>query len=462
MTAERNILDEFAAIIGAGNVLTGADVAARHDSYPHGAAMSALAILRPATTAEVAAILRLCNAHGIAVIAQGGRTGLVGGGRTRPGDIALSFERMVAIAAIDSLGGTMLVEAGAPLQRVQEAAQAAGLCYPVDLGARGSATIGGTIATNAGGNSVLRYGMTRDQILGLEVVLADGTILSSLNRMMKNNAGYDLKQMFIGSEGTLGLVTRAVLRLRPEPGPRATAWLGVADFDAVLGLLALAGRESSGALTSFEVMWPSFLDAVLPGGRHQPPLSGGHAFHILVEIMSRQAETQMAQILEAGWEQGLIADATLATSDSQTRALWAIRDDIEALVGGLQPLFLYDISLPQVAMTGYLAELHAALEARWPGAVLVVFGHVADGNLHVCIHTGDESDHHAVDDLVYGLLRPLMGSVSAEHGIGLDKRAYLDVTRSAEEIALMARLKQLLDPRGILNPGKILGGAAAG
>ncbi len=453
------MLRDFAAIVGENHVLVGADVAARHDTYPPGPAMAALGIVRPASTAEVAAILRYCDAHGVAVIPQGGRTGLVSGGKTRAGDVALSFERMTAIEAIDIPGSTMIVQAGVPLQRVQEAALEAGMTYPVDLGARGSATIGGTIATNAGGNSVLRYGMTRDQILGLEVVLADGTVLSNMNRMMKNNAGYDLKQMFIGSEGTLGVVTRAVLRLRPEPGVRATAWLGAGDFDAVLALLALAGRESSGALTSFEVMWPSFLDAVLPSGRHQPPLNGEHAFHILIEIVSRHAQDQLQLILEAAWEQGLITDATLATSDAQAHALWAIRDDIEALVGGLRPLFLYDISLPQVAMVGYLGQLRAALDARWPGAALVVFGHVADGNLHVCIHTGDESDHHAVDDMVYGLLRPLAGSVSAEHGIGLDKRDYLDVTRTAEEIALMGRLKHLLDPNGTLNPGKVLRGA---
>lgn len=456
MTRASEVLRDLAGIVGESHVLVGADIAARHDTYPPGPPMSALAILRPATTAEVAAILRYCDSHGIAVIPQGGRTGLVSGGRTRGGDVALSFERMTAIEAIDLPGSTMIVQAGVPLQRVQEAALEAGMTYPVDLGARGSATIGGTIATNAGGNSVLRYGMTRDQILGLEVVLADGTILSSMNRMMKNNAGYDLKQMFIGSEGTLGVVTRAVLRLRPEPGARATAWLGVANFDDVLALLALAGRESSGALTSFEVMWPSFLDAILPSGRHQPPLAGSHDFHILIEVVSRHSHDQLQQILEAGWEQGLIADATLATSDAQARALWAIRDDIETLVGGLRPLFLYDISLPQVAMTGYLAALRAALSERWSGSVLVVFGHVADGNLHVCIHTGDEAAHHAVDDIVYGLLRPLAGSVSAEHGIGLDKRDYLDVTRSTEEIALMTRLKSLLDPNGTLNPGKVL------
>ena len=458
MTREIDVRRDLERIVGEKNVLVGADIASRHDTYPPGAPMSALAIVRPATTAEVSAILRYCDGCGIAVIPQGGRTGLVSGGKTGVADIALSFERMTAIEAIDRHGSTMTVQAGVQLQRVQEAALASGMSYPVDLGARGSATIGGTISTNAGGNSVLRYGMTRDQILGLEVVLADGTILSSMNRMMKNNAGYDLKQMFIGSEGTLGIVTRAVLRLRPEARPRATAWVGLANFDDVLALLALAGRESSGALTCFEVMWPSFLDAVVRPGGHQLPLAGEHAFHVLIEVASRNSQDQFSHILEAGWEQKIIADATLATSEAQASALWAIRDDIETLVSGLRPLFLYDISLPQVAMVGYLDALQAALRERWPRAVLIVFGHVADGNLHVCIHTGDEAGHVAVDDMVYGLLRPLSGSISAEHGIGLDKRDYLDVTRTPDEVALMARLKKLLDPNGTLNPGKVLAG----
>ncbi len=458
MVKEIDALRDLGRIVGDKNVLVGADIAARHDTYPPGAPMSALAIVRPATTTEVSALLRYCDDHGIAVIPQGGRTGLVSGGKTRAADIALSFERMTAIEAMDQHGSTMTVQAGVPLQRVQEAALAAGMSYPVDLGARGSATIGGTISTNAGGNSVLRYGMTRDQILGLEVVLADGTVLSSMNRMMKNNAGYDLKQMFIGSEGTLGIVTRAVLRLRPEAGPRATAWVGLANFDDVLALLTLAGRESSGGLTCFEVMWPSFLDAVVLAGGHQMPLATLHAFNVLIEIASRNSQTQLEHILEAGWEQGLIADAALAASEAQARALWAIRDDIETLVSGLRPLFLYDISLPQVAMVGYLDALQSALRDRWLRSVLIVFGHVADGNLHVCIHTGDEAGHGAVDDIVYGLLRPLSGSVSAEHGIGLDKRNYLDVTRTRDEIALMARLKKMLDPKGTLNPGKVLAG----
>jgi FAD/FMN-containing dehydrogenase len=329
--------------------------------------------------------------------------------------------------------------------------------YPIDIGARGSATIGGNIATNAGGNRVLRFGMTREQVLGLEVVLADGEILSSMNTLLKNNAGYDLKQLFIGSEGTLGIVTRAVLRLRPALSGVATALLAVDSFDAVLGLLPRLTAAAAGGLSSFEVMWGDFWKAVLASGRHQPPFQEAHPFYVLVEMAGSNAEGALERAIEAAWEEGLLASAVIAQSQSQAEAMWAIREDLTGLVSALEPAFGYDISLPQRHMDAYCAELRRRLLEVSPEARLIVFGHLGDCNLHIGIaNTGNRLTHAQSDSLVYALLAPLRGSVSAEHGIGLDKRPYLGVTRSASEIALMRRLKMLLDPHNLLNPGKVV------
>ena len=455
IAAVQDTITQLRTIVGEAHVLVGEDISNRWDGYPLGEPMQALCIVRPASTAEVSSVLAYCNETGLKVVPQGGRTGMAGGARTDIGEVALSLERLRAIGEVDLTAGTICVEAGAPLQSVQEAARAAGLSYPIDLGARGSATIGGTISTNAGGNSVFRFGMTREQVLGLEVVLADGTILSSMNRLIKNNTGYDLKQLFIGAEGTLGVVTRAVLRLRPDPGERATAFVGLHRFEDVLAFMVLASASADGALTSFEVMWQSFLDRILGQASHTPPLSETFPFYVLVEIVSHNSAALIETVLQRAWDQGIIADAALAQSNAQTSAFWAIRDDIDALIAALKPVFLYDISLPQVSMEAYVHRLHERLSLIWEHVELVVFGHIADGNLHLFVSTGDAGDHKAVDAIVYDLLRPLSGSVSAEHGIGLEKRNYLEVSRSSDELATMKRLKSALDPNGILNPGKI-------
>ncbi len=455
-TGHSTMLGDLADIVGERNVLTGEDVRQRSDTWLLTREMQAACIVRPATTEEVAAVAAYCDRHGLKLVPQGGRTGLAGGACTEPSDVALSLERMVAIGSVDRSGLTIAVEAGAPLQAVQEAAEAEGFLYPVDLGARGSATIGGTIATNAGGNSVFRYGMTRDQVLGLEVVLADGTVLSSMNRLIKNNAAYDLKHMFVGSEGTLGIVTRAVLRLRPTPGYKATAFIGVSSFDAVIELLLLASKESDGALNSFEVMWPSFMAAVMKCGHHRAPLDAQHAFYVLAEIVSHRAGEMMEHVVGLAWERGLVEDAAIAQNVAQGGSFWAIRDDIEALMANMKPVQLYDISLPQSDMAAYVDDLDAALHRSWPDARLAVFGHVADGNLHIVISIGENEHQDAVDALVYAPLEALGGSVSAEHGIGLEKRPYLHHSRSTQEIAMMKRLKAALDPHSTLNPGKVI------
>jgi FAD/FMN-containing dehydrogenase len=419
-----------------------------------------LAILRPASTAEVSAILRIAHAAGAAVVPWGGRTGLVDGAQAE-GALALSLERMTAIEEIDVEAATLTVQAGCPLQTACEAAEARHLLLPLDLGSRGSATIGGTISTNAGGNRVLRYGMMRDMVLGLEAVLADGTVVTAMNGLIKNNAGYDIKQLFIGSEGTLGVVTRAVLRLRPQALSQDVALLGVQRFDDLPRLLRHLERRLGGTLSAFEVMWKSFHDLVTTEpAKGRPLLSVDYPYYVLVETLGADpaldAERLQAALADAA-ELDLIADAVLARSETQAKAMWALRDDV-AQVARDGPILTFDVSLKISAMETYVAELEAALQTRWQGTRLVVFGHLGDGNLHLIVSLRDRDARAAIEEIVYGLVRAQQGSISAEHGIGLQKRDYLAWTRNPAEIAVMRTLKVALDPKNILNPGKVLAG----
>ncbi|HLJ53257.1 MAG TPA: FAD-binding oxidoreductase [Rhizomicrobium sp.] len=418
-----------------------------------------IAIVKPATTAEVACVLRLCHGAGQPVVPWGGLTGLVEGARS-DGAIALSLQRMNHIEEIDQEGATMTVEAGCVLQTVCEAADAKGLFFPLDLGARGSATIGGNISTNAGGNRVLRYGMMRELVLGLEVVLADGTVMSSLNHLIKNNAGYDLKHAFIGSEGTLGVVTRAVLRLRPKPVSQNMALLAVDAFAHIPRILRNLERGFGGTLSAFEVMWQDFYKLVTtPPAKGRPPVPHGHAYYILIEALGGDQEEDAARferVLAAELENGEIADAAIAKSKDECARLWGLRDDVMQ-VGQNAPIFTFDVSLTLGKTESYIAEVRDALKARWPAMTLMVFGHLGDGNLHLIPGVGDASPeaHRAVEEIIYGALRRRDGSVSAEHGIGLEKRDYLSYSRNADEIQLMRSLKKAFDPKNILNPGKI-------
>ncbi|MCI3132146.1 FAD-binding oxidoreductase [Phenylobacterium aquaticum] len=419
-----------------------------------------LGILRPASTAEVSAALKIAHAAGAAVVPWGGRTGLVDGAQAE-GALALSLERMTAIEEIDVEASTLTVQAGCPLQTACEAVEARHLLLPLDLGSRGSATIGGTISTNAGGNRVLRYGMMRDMVLGLEAVLADGTVVTALNGLIKNNAGYDIKQLFIGSEGTLGVVTRAVLRLRPQALSQDVALLGVERFDDLPRLLRHLERRLGGTLSAFEVMWKSFHDLVTTEpAKGRPLLSGDYPYYVLVETLgadpAADAERLEAALAEAA-ELDLIADAVFARSETQAKAIWALRDDV-AQVARDGPILTFDVSLKISAMETYVAELEAALQTRCPGTRLVVFGHLGDGNLHLIVSLRDRDARAAIEEIVYGLVRAQQGSISAEHGIGLQKRDYLGWTRNPAEIAVMRTLKTALDPKNILNPGKVLAG----
>lgn len=459
---DTDIVAELASLLDGGGVLTGSDVS-EHAATWSGGTCAAKAIVRPRTTDEVAAILALCNRRGQAVVVQGGKTGMVDGAVAAPGEIALSLERMNAIESIDRAARTMTVQAGAPLQAVHEAAEAAGLMFPLDLGARGSATIGGNISTNAGGNGVIRYGMTRELVLGVEAVLADGTVVSSMTPLIKNNTGVDLKQLFIGSEGTLGVVTRAVLKLFTLPASRNTVLAATDRFERVCALLEFAQKGFSGQLTAFEVMWNSYyrLATNAQGSGRPSPLSRDYPFYVLIETrgpdITADAE-QFERLLGNALEQGLVVDAVLARSEGERNALWEIRDNIASFVEWW-PVFIYDVSVPVILMSGYLDEVASGLAAAWPDAGFAVFGHLGDGNLHLVIAVGsdDAADHHRANEIVYRPLASRRGSISAEHGIGLGKRDYLHYSRTPAEIALMRTLKRTLDPNNILNPGRILG-----
>ncbi|CAN0552004.1 unnamed protein product [Ectocarpus sp. 12 AP-2014] len=459
----RITLEALRAIVGAAHVLTGDDVHSRRVDWMTGAPCQAGAIVRPANTEQVAAVMQACHAAQQPVVTHGGLTGLVHGAEARPDELVISLERMSAIEEIDQVGGTLTVQAGSPLQLVQEAAKEVGLQFPLDLGARGSCTIGGNIATNAGGVRVIRYGMMRQQVLGLEAVLADGRVVSSMNRMLKNNAGFDLKQLFIGSEGTLGIVTRAVLRLQPPTPSEQTALVACPSFEALTGLLSHMGKALGGSLGAFEVMWQNHYRLLTETlGRHTPPIATEHPFYVIIESLGSDAErnaTQFREALEIALESELIVDAVIAQSITQRDGLWAIREDIEGLVKGLAPVFTFDVSLPIADMQHYTDALEAQLTQRWPQARLVVFGHLGDGNLHISICAGSDTVEvrREVEAMVYQPLAVLGGSVSAEHGIGLEKRPWLSTCRSSAEIELMHTLKQALDPLNLLNPGKVLG-----
>lgn len=458
-----DLLRALAGTVDEAGFLIGDNIGPRYtDTRGHGPAGMPACVLRPTSTAEVSAILKLCNDAQRAVVPQGGMTGLVGGGAPREGDVVLSLERMTGIEDIDPHGRTMVAEAGVVLETAHGVADDAGFVLPIDLGARGSATIGGLVSTNAGGNRVIKYGMTRQSVLGLEAVLADGTILTSMNRMLKNNAGYDLKQLFIGSEGTLGIVTKCVLRLQPKPLTTCAAFVGIDDFQSVPGFLALLDAKLGGGLGAFEVMWSDYYNFV--GERCpslKPPIEANHQFYVLTEALGADPESDTERfegILETAFAQGLIQNGVVAQSESEREDLWAIREGAGEGFRTISPMFAYDVSMPIMTMEDFGQRTKDGIEAAFPGATTLILGHLGDGNLHAVVAVGDGSDeaHKKVNDILYGVVRDLDGSVSAEHGIGTEKRDYLGWTRTDAELEVMRALKRTLDPKGILNPGKVL------
>ncbi|MCP5131285.1 MAG: FAD-binding oxidoreductase [Pseudomonadales bacterium] len=457
-----NTVESLRALIGESAVLDATDTATRSAGVWRGDNLQAAALARPATTAEVAKVLGWCHANRIGVVTQGGLTGLVHGGDATPEQVIISLERMRDIEEIDSLQRTATVQAGVVLQTLQEAVEEHHLMFPLDLGARGTATIGGNAATNAGGNRVIRYGMMRDMVLGLEAVMADGTVVSSMNQLIKNNTGYDLRQLFIGSEGTLGVITRLVLRLREQPVTRNMAFVGLDSFDNVAAFLRHMDRALGGTLSAFEAMWRDFYCLVTsPPAKGKPPISQEYPFYVLVESQGADAELDTLRFnnaMESAYDSGLIVDAAISQSETDCHHFWELRDDVEqALNGGIPVIF--DISLPIAEMDSYTAALGQSLDAAIGKHRLFIFGHLGDGNLHVAVQVQAEDYMRLrplIEKQVYAPLAGFQGSVSAEHGIGLEKKPWLHISRSENELALMRSLKDALDPRGILNPGKVL------
>lgn len=457
-----NIVSELKAALPPRAVVAGAAIPERHlgdwgvrlprEKQP-------LAVLYPRSAVDVSSVLRICNTHGCPVVPQGGLTGLTGAATPTNGCIVVSLERMAAVEEIDHAASTMTVQAGVPLESVQKSAREAGFFFPLDLGARGSCRIGGNVATNAGGNRVLRYGMTRELVLGMEVVLADGTVITSLNKMQKNNAGYDLKHFFIGSEGTLGIMTRVVLRLYPLTASTCTALCAVPDYEAAIRLLHHAKAFLGPTLSAFEMMWPDFYALAVDTTGQRPPLSDAHGGYVLLDSQGmdqerdqRQLENMVAQALESG----MVRDAVVAQSHREAGDLWALRDITGEFGRVYSPRVDFDISLPIGRIGEFVERCRPALSRRWPAARLIFWGHIADSNLHLSVNLDEKPlPIKAVDTVVYDLVREFGGSISAEHGIGTLKREFLGYSRSEEEIAVMKRIKAALDPAGILNPGKV-------
>ncbi len=477
-----DIIEKLQQIVGPAQVLSAKQVAQRATHFWNPSPMVARALVKPATVDQISDVLRTCFEHGQSVVTHGGVTGLADGEKSTSDDIVLSLERLNQIESVDAVNRTMTVQAGCVLQSIHEAANDCNLLYGVDLGARGSCTIGGNISTNAGGLSVLRYGMTRDQILGLEVVLADGTVITALNSLIKNNTGYDLKQLFIGSEGTLGVVTRAVLKLRPATPTRNTAIVAFNTFEQVTETLALVSRELNANLNAFEIIWNDFYRlSTNPDitGTSRAPLTRDYSAYAIIESRGASVESdkqQFQQTLEELLEKDLIADAVIAQSETEQKDIWQIRENVDLSLRH-SPLFVYDISLPVNHMEAYVDEIRTNTKKHWPDAVVHAYGHLADCNLHISIAPKPENFirdtqqqpiriqafneeeskwYETVNRIVFEPLASIGGSISAEHGIGLLKKKYLHYCVSDEEIAAMRLLKKSLDPKGILNPGKIL------
>jgi FAD/FMN-containing dehydrogenase len=424
-------------------------------------------VLRPGSVAEVASILALANETATAVVPQGGNTGLVGGQIPHDGEIVLSLNRLDRIRAVDPVSNTMTCEAGVTLLRAREAAASADRLYPQLLPSEGTCTIGGNLSTNAGGTAALAYGIARSHALGLEVVLADGRVLNDLNKLKKDNTGYDLKNLFIGAEGTLGVITAAVLRLVPRPRSMETAFVGVPSPQAALDLLGLATERTAGGVTSFELMLRLAIEVVLRHGADcRDPLPQPHPWYVLIELSS-QARSGLRAVLEEilaeGLERGWVADATIAATLEQAKMFWRLREllgEVQRHEGGS---IKHDISVPVAAVPAFIAEANAAVEKLIPGARPLPFGHLGDGNIHYNVVQPASAEKpeflqrwDEVNAVVFEVVARHGGSISAEHGIGVLKRDLLPKVKDPVALDLMRALKRTLDPKSILNPGKVL------
>jgi FAD/FMN-containing dehydrogenase len=465
-----DLLDRLRDAVGADHVLTDdRDVAAYVVDWTGVHEGRALAVARPATTSEVSAVVAACHEAGVAIVPQGGNTGLVAGGvPDASGDqLVLSLGRMRTIREVDPVAGTITVDAGVVLADVQAAAEQAGRLFPMSLGSEGSCTIGGNLATNAGGTAVLRYGMTRELVLGLEVVLPDGRTWDGLRGLRKDNTGYDLTRLFVGSEGTLGVITGAVLRLFPATPRHATAWVAVPSVDAAVSLLGVAQQHAGAHLSTFEIANRQALDLVLahlPGA--SDPLAGPSDWYVLIELAGSDSDDGLDDALEAvltaAVDAELATDAAIAGSPAQRSALWALREGISEAQKVEGATLKHDVTLPIGSLAGWASAMGPQLEAMLPGVRPVTYGHVGDGNLHYNLSAavgGDDDLRAAAADLataIYDSVAAGHGSISAEHGLGRTKAAAGAAYKSDVEVDLMRAVKRALDPDGLMNPGVLL------
>jgi FAD/FMN-containing dehydrogenase len=423
-------------------------------------------VLRPGSTTEVAAICKLANEHNIALVPQGGNTGLVGGQTPHNGEVVISMRRMDKIRDLDTASNTMTCEAGVILQVAQQRAAEVDRLFPLSLGAEGSCTIGGNLSTNAGGTTALAYGVAREMALGVEVVLADGRVMNLLSKLKKDNTGYDLRNLFIGAEGTLGIITAATLRLFPKPRAIETAYVGLKSPATALKLLSISQAEAAGTLTSFELLSELAVDfSVRHGIDVRDPLQSKHRWYVLMELSSPRDDPRatLEAILEKAMENGVVDDAVIATNLSQRQAFWKLRDEMSAAQKPEGGSIKHDISVPVVAVPDFLAQADTAVVKLIPGSRPVPFGHLGDGNIHYNVSQpvgADGADFlarwHEVNKVVFDIVLKMGGSISAEHGIGVLKRDELPDVKDKTAIELMRAVKTMLDPNGIMNPGKVL------
>ena len=464
------LLHALRAAVGAAHVLTEGDLSAWEQDWRHRWHGKALAVVRPGSTAEVAAVMKACAAHGTALVPQGGNTGLVGGGVPDASgtQVLLSLQRLNRIRAIDEANLTLTAEAGCVLQAVQHAAAERGLLFPLSLAAEGSCTLGGNLATNAGGTQVLRWGNARDLCLGLEVVTAQGQVWEGLSGLRKDNTGYDLRDLFIGSEGTLGIITAATMKLAPVPAATGTALAACASVADCVALLQLARARLGAGLTGFEMMGRHALEVT---ARHFPalprPLPQAE-WTVLLEHSDTDSVAHGREALEsllaAAIEAGTVHDAVVAESLAQGQALWHVRESIPLAQAEEGPNIKHDISVPVSRIPAFVAETDALLRAQFPGVLVVNFGHLGDGNLHYNVQAPSGEDgqrflaeqEHAVNTVVFDTVARHGGSFSAEHGIGLLKRDELALRKSPVALQLMRGIKNAFDPQGLLNPGRVL------
>ncbi|MCG6205517.1 FAD-binding oxidoreductase [Rhodopseudomonas sp. HC1] len=460
------LIARFTAIVGARHALTDpaeleAYVTEERNLYRGHSPL----VLRPGSTAEVAAICKLAHEARVALVPQGGNTGLVGGQTPLNGEVVISLKRMDAIREVDLASNTMTAEAGVILQTAQEKAASVDRLFPLSLGAQGSCTIGGNLSTNAGGTAALAYGLARDMALGVEVVLADGRVMNLLSKLKKDNTGYDLRDLFIGAEGTLGIITAATLKLFPKPRAVETAFVGLQSPDAALKLLGIARAEAAGSLTSFELIAEIALDFSVRHAHNRDPLQARYPWYVLIELSSMRDDARGAleAILERGLEDGIVDDAAIAASLQQQEAFWKLREEISPAQKPEGGSIKHDVSVPVAAVPAFIDEANAAVTRLMPGIRPVPFGHLGDGNIHYNVSQPVGADKaeflarwHEVNSVVFAIVLRHGGSISAEHGIGVMKRDELPGVKDPTAMALMRSIKQMLDPHGIMNPGKVV------